>query len=73
VVATQSRLRPLRWIAEEALVYDSNVNEMHKPGCSGASRDPASVELAPGEWIESVWAPGYCWECRPDVTTALGL
>jgi hypothetical protein len=61
-------LRPLRWIAEERLLYDCAANELHRPSCP---RAPAiREELAPGDALELVWAPRMC-RCRPDVTLAL--
>jgi hypothetical protein len=63
------RLPPLRWIAEEPVVYDEAENELHRPQCSQA---PDEIELASGEALELVWARGDCAACRADVTLGLG-
>jgi len=68
--STSTRLRPLRWIAEEPLIYDPVRNELHQPGCSQVGA--GVIGLADGEALELVWAPKICSICRPDVTMALG-
>jgi hypothetical protein len=68
--STSSRLRPLRWIAEEPLVYDQARNELHRDSCRRAGA--GVMELADGEPLELVWAPKVSPACRPDVTMALG-
>jgi hypothetical protein len=62
-------LPPLRWVAEERLLYDRAANELHRWSCR---RAPAiSEELERGDALSLVWAPRMCrW--RPDVTLGLG-
>lgn len=65
-------LPPLRWVAEEDLVYDPGTRTLHRPGCPLArDRHAAAQPLAAGAALELVWAPRLC-ECRPDTTLALG-
>lgn len=45
-------LPPLRWIADEPLVYDPGTRELHRPSCPKASGD----ELAEGDELLLVWA-----------------
>jgi hypothetical protein len=68
VVRTHSTLPPLRWIAEEALTYNEQTHELHRPSCPQAY----GYELAAGEALDLVWAPKVCPGCRPDVTLGLG-
>jgi len=63
-------LRPLRWIAEEDLIYDHDSRTLHRPTCALAHRTHGS-RLPAGSALELVWAPRMC-ECGPDVTLALG-
>jgi len=70
VADTSSRLPPLRWIAEEALVYDAERNELHRPDCSAATA--RAYELPGGRALRLVWAPRLCSDCRPDATMGLG-
>jgi hypothetical protein len=69
-VIESSRLPPLRWVAEESLVYDQAAKELHRRACPRAPT--AGVELARGDALELVWAPTMCPACRPDVTLGLG-
>ena len=65
-------LPPLRWVAEENLVYDPATRTLHRRGCPLARELQATAQaLAAGAALELVWAPRMC-ECRPDVTLALG-
>jgi hypothetical protein len=63
-------LRPLRWIAEEDLIYDPVSRTLHRPSCARAQRAQGSW-LSEGSALELVWAPRMC-ECGPGVTLALG-
>lgn len=54
---------PLRWIAEEPVVYDDAGNELHRTRCSRAR---AGVQLAPGEALELVSEPRICAAYTPD-------
>jgi hypothetical protein len=60
-------LPPLRWIAEEPLVYDQGANELLRPSCSRASGEGLAEGAAP----ELVWAPRVCLACGPDVTMSM--
>jgi hypothetical protein len=62
-----SSLLPLRWCADEPLVYDPASNELHRRGCALA----VGSELIESEVFELVWAPLVCAACRPDVTMGL--
>ena len=62
---------PLRWVAEEALVYDATTNTLHRPGCTQVAGASATTSVAAGAALELVWAPRLC-ACGPDVTLALG-
>jgi hypothetical protein len=68
-VPVASRLPPLRWVAEEPLVYDETTNELHRPDCSGAASD--GLELGRGQALDLVWAPRICRRCYPDVTLTM--
>jgi len=58
-------LAPLRWVAEEQLVYDSATRTLHRPGCPLARELQATAQaVAAGAALELVWAPRMC-ECRP--------
>ena len=63
-------LPPLRWVAEEDLIYDSATNTLHRPDCRHASTvaspRPGSAHAA----LQLVWAPTLS-DCQPDVTLAL--
>lgn len=63
-----SMLRPLRWLAEEPVVYNAAGNELHRPDCPLSA---GGVTLATGEALQLIWAPRVCQDCRPDVTTNL--
>jgi hypothetical protein len=65
-----SRLPPLRWVAEEPLVYDQAANELHRPACTRAAG--GCLALARGDALDLVWAPVVCAACEPDVTLGLG-
>jgi hypothetical protein len=64
-------LPPLRWVAEEDLVYDSDANTLHRPGCRLLPARYATTSLPARSALELVWAPVMC-QCSPDVTLALG-
>ena len=64
-------LPPLRWVAEEDLVYDTASETLHRAGCPRVGATARTARLAAGEILELVWAPTVC-ECRPDVTLQLG-
>jgi len=68
---TACSLRPLRWVAEENLIYDPNSRTLHRPSCPLARRTQGAASLPAGSALELVWAPRMC-DCRPDVTLALG-
>jgi hypothetical protein len=63
-------LRPLRWVAQEDLIYDSDSRILHRPSCPRAPGTQGS-RLPAGSALELVWAPRIC-ACGPDVTLALG-
>lgn len=44
---------------------------LHKLNCDLVV-EPVTVELAAGEWIETVWAPRSCDRCKPATRTGLG-
>jgi hypothetical protein len=65
-----SRLPPLRWIAEEELLYDTSSRTLHRPGCPHV--DALTLRKVPaGSALKLVWAPLIC-RCGPDVTLSLG-
>jgi hypothetical protein len=68
---TTYTLRPLRWVAEEDLIFDPESRTLHRPGCPLAHRTQGTSSLPAGAALELVWAPRMC-DCRPDVTLALG-
>jgi len=66
-----SALSPLRWVAEEDLVYDPRANTPHRPGCPSIAGIEVPTSVPMRSALELVWAPRLCG-CRPDVTLALG-
>ena len=66
----ESSLPPLRWVAEEDLLYEPATNTLHRPGCRQLSDPDASTTLPAGSSLSLVWAPVIC-DCRPDITLAL--
>jgi hypothetical protein len=68
---SDSRLPPLRWVAEEDLVYDLDANTLHRPGCRLLPAGRATSRLPARSALTLIWAPVVC-QCRPDVTLALG-
>jgi hypothetical protein len=68
---TQSTLPPLRWVAEEDLIYDASSRTLHRSACPRL-HDPTLLTSVPaGSALELVWAPTIC-ACGPDVTVGLG-
>jgi hypothetical protein len=67
---TAYALRPLRWIAQEELLFDPDSRTLHRPSCPRAHMTEGSRVRA-GSALELVWAPRMC-DCGPDVTLALG-
>jgi hypothetical protein len=63
-------LRPLRWIAQEDLLFDPDSRTLHRPSCARADMTHGS-RVPAGSALELVWAPRMC-DCGPDVTLALG-
>ena len=63
-------LPPLRWVAEEDLIYDSATNTLHRPGCPHASTVTSPRPVPAHGALQLVWAPTLC-DCQPDVTIAL--
>ena len=63
-------LPPLRWVAEENLIYDSATNTLHRPGCPHASTVTSPRPVSAHGALQLVWAPTLC-DCQPDVTLAL--
>jgi hypothetical protein len=71
IATPDSALPPLRWIAEEDLVYDAASNTLHRPR-RPRIRDATRVIGVPARSaLELIWAPHIC-ECGPDVTLGLG-
>jgi hypothetical protein len=67
----RSSLAPLRWVAQEELLYERSSNTLHRLSCGRVgSRDGLEVVPA-GAPLWLVRAPRLC-ECGPDVTLALG-
>lgn len=64
-------LPPLRWVAEEDLVFDPAMRTPHRPGCRLASELHAGGQAIAAGAPELVWAPRLC-HCGPDLTLALG-
>ena len=64
-------LAPLRWVAEEDLLYDPRSRTLHRPSCHVAHECQRVHGVPAGSAVELVWAPRMC-ECGPDVTLALG-
>lgn len=65
-------LAPLRWLAEEDLVFEPVSETLHRPECPRLRGGEPVQALASGAVLERVMAPGVCAECRPDVTLTLG-
>lgn len=63
-------LPPLRWVAEENLIYDSATNTLHRPGCPHAGTVTSPRPVPAHGALQLVWAPTLC-DCQPDVTLAL--
>lgn len=63
-------LPPLRWRADEDLVYDSATETLHRSGCQRLLSPDTARLLPSGAVLERMTAPRFC-ECRPDVTTTL--
>jgi len=63
-------LPPLRWVAEEDLIYDSATNTLHRPDCPRASAVVSPRPVSAYGALQLVWAPTIC-ACGPDVTAAL--
>ena len=64
-------LAPLRWAAEEDLLYDPWSRTLHRPSCHVARECQPVRSVPAGSAVELVWAPRMC-ECGSDVTLALG-
>jgi hypothetical protein len=64
-------LAPLRWVAEEDLLYEPRSRTLHRPSCHVAREHLLVRSVPAGSAVELVWAPRMC-ECGPDVTVALG-
>jgi hypothetical protein len=63
-------LTPLRWLADEDLVYEPATETLHRAGCRRLVSPETARALAAGTALERMTAPRFC-ECRPDVTTTL--
>jgi hypothetical protein len=68
---TQSTLPPLRWIAEEDLIYDATSRTLHRPACPHLRGATLVTSVPARSTLELIWAPTIC-ACRPDVTLSLG-
>jgi hypothetical protein len=66
-----STLAPLRWIAQEDLVYDQAALTLHRSSCPRLCDVANPTRIPAGSALEVVWAPGLC-SCGPDVTLGLG-
>ena len=67
----RSTLPPLRWIAEEDLVYDAASHTLHRPECPHIGAAAGVVAVPACSPLELIWAPRIC-DCGPDVTLGLG-
>jgi hypothetical protein len=65
-----STLPPLRWIAEEDLLYDPDTNTLHRPDCPCARATTRPTRIPARSALELIWAPTIC-ACQPDVTLGL--
>jgi hypothetical protein len=63
-------LPPLRWVAEENLIYDTATNSLHPPDCPHASPVTSPRPVPAHAALQLVWATTLC-DCQPDVTLAL--
>jgi hypothetical protein len=68
--AESCSLPPLRWVAEQDLIYDPATNTLHRSGCRHVATIAAPRPLPAHAALEIVWAPIIC-ACRPDVTLSL--
>jgi hypothetical protein len=66
-----STLPPLRWIAEEDLIYDASSRTLHRSACPRLHDLTLLTSVPAGSALELVWAPTIC-ACGPDVTVGLG-
>ena len=53
-------LPPLRWVAEEDLIYDSATNTLHRPDCPHASTVTSPRPVSAHGALQLVWAPTLC-------------
>ena len=67
----RSTLPPLRWVAEEDLVYDAASHTLHRPECPRIGEAAGMVGVPARSALELIWAPHIC-ECGPDVTLGVG-
>ncbi|MGO9957773.1 MAG: hypothetical protein ACLP50_17675 [Solirubrobacteraceae bacterium] len=67
----ESTLPPLRWIAQEELVYDQAARTLHRSSCPRLRDVTNPTRIPTGTALELVWAPEFC-TCGPDVTLGLG-
>lgn len=63
-------LPPLRWVANEDLIYDSARNTLHRSSCPHASTVASPRLVCARTALQLVWAPVLC-NCQPYVTLAL--
>jgi hypothetical protein len=63
-------LPPLRWVAEENLIYDTATNALHPPGWPHASPVTSPRPVPAPAALQLVSATTLC-DCQPDVTLAL--
>ena len=68
---TQSTLAPLRWVAEEDLIYDATSRTLHRPACPRLRGATLVTSVPARSALELIWAPTVC-ACGPDVTLSLG-
>ena len=68
---TQSTLAPLRWVAEEDLIYDATSRTLHRPACPRLRGATRVMSVPARSALELIWAPTIC-ACGPDVTLSLG-
>jgi hypothetical protein len=66
----ESALPPLRWIAEQDLVYEPDTHTLHRSGCPRIGDPQRTRKLPAGHALELIWAPTMC-QCGPDVTLGL--
>jgi hypothetical protein len=70
-LTTQSTLAPLRWVAEEDLIYDATSRTLHRPACPRLRGATRVTSVPARSSLELIWAPTIC-ACGPDVTLSLG-